>query len=184
MVGGGPSDHDMALVWSGLSPNLAAFRSYARGLTKGDLGTAEDIVSEALIRVAGRYARTGVMPDNPRAYTLTTLRNVFVSRCRMAHDRQPGRGPPEADLSTLADHLVLEGRPTALEALEVKQSLAALDLASARFNQSSRTLFRMRFLEELSYAEIARQLSITEPLARKRVQVLRARLRAVLAATA
>ncbi|MBO6755377.1 MAG: hypothetical protein JJ902_03545 [Roseibium sp.] len=61
-------------------------------------------------------------------------------------------------------------RDTVRKVLELVKSLPA-DL---------RTVFRLRFVEDHSYREIAWHMAISEPLARKHVQCLRAHLREAL----
>jgi RNA polymerase sigma-70 factor (ECF subfamily) len=58
--------------------------------------------------------------------------------------------------------------------LMVRQELAAVQRRVERLPEETRDLFVHRFVEDRSYREIARDLHISEALARKRVQKLRA----------
>lgn len=49
----------------------------------GDLGLAEEVVQDALVAALDRWAHTGV-PDNPRAWVVTTAKNLAIDRIRRA----------------------------------------------------------------------------------------------------
>jgi RNA polymerase sigma factor (sigma-70 family) len=102
------------------------------------------------------------------------LRNLAIDQHRSAR-----RAAAIHDYSVLLDQDAELWRlpPAACDThaqLAARQELAAVRRRVAHLPEAARTLFAERFIEECSYREIARRLDITEALARKRVQKLRA----------
>ena len=124
----------------------------------GDRQRAEDLVQETLIKV---YARWGHQIDNPVAYAQTTLTRTWISqlRKRSTHERPTDQVPDGSVIST--DHAL---RLTLLAALD---ELEPMD----------RAVVVLRYLEDSSTAEVARQLGLSPGAVRKRLARALNRLR-------
>lgn len=84
------------------------------------------------------------------------------------------------DVGHMADHWHLPaGADDAHARLAAHRELAAIHRQVESLSEEARTLFVHRFVEERSYREIAGHFGISEAVARKRVQKLRAQLAAV-----
>ena len=104
------------------------------------------------------------------------LRNLAIDQHRAAR-----RAAAIHDYSVMLDQDAALWRlpPAACDThaqLAACQELAAVQRRVAHLPEAARTLFAERFIEECSYREIAQRLEITEALARKRVQKLRAQI--------
>lgn len=111
-------------------------------LTCGDAGRAEDLVQEALTKVALRWPHLG---ENPLAYARTIIYRDHISWWR----RLKGRERPHAIVPEAS-------RPDAApeDRLVVMQALARLSLRQ-------RQVLVMRFFDDLTEAECASQLGIS-----------------------
>jgi RNA polymerase sigma-70 factor (sigma-E family) len=68
-----------------IGETLPGLRQYARALT-GDVDSAEDLVQDALVRVAGAWRRVRA-DGNPAGYLRTVLFRTYVSRWRVLRQR-------------------------------------------------------------------------------------------------
>jgi RNA polymerase sigma-70 factor (ECF subfamily) len=127
----------------------------------GDTTEAEDIVSEAFVRLWGSLE--DVQVGTVKAYVLTIARNVFISRRR--RNRRERQLPDE-----LLDHSL----PPDVTA-ERNDDVRALMDAMQMLPDGERAAFLLRFQQELPYDEIARILGIS--LSAAKVRVHRARLK-------
>ncbi|HEX2950865.1 MAG TPA: sigma-70 family RNA polymerase sigma factor, partial [Armatimonadota bacterium] len=125
----------------------------------GQQEDAEDIAQEALL-TAYRKLDTLHDPGKFRAWLFTILRNA----CR---DHYAHRHPEEVTLEEVAETLAA---PTPLESHEIMRMLEALPLAD-------REVLSAHYLQDLSFAEVAEALGITENAARVRCSRARERLR-------
>jgi RNA polymerase sigma-70 factor (ECF subfamily) len=64
--------------------------------------------------------------------------------------------------------------------LALKQQLARMQHALSTLTPQQQTLFALKFEQDQTYPHIAIELGINEPLARKRVELLRKKLRSQL----
>lgn len=149
-----------------LASRYPALVSYARMLTQGDLAAAEDLVHDALIKVfvgASRFASTG----HAEGYVRRAMVSVFIdgtrtatrrrraySRARM-DDATPG---PEADVGLATD---------------VEKALAELP-------PRARACIVLRYFDDLTVPQVARQLGIAEGTAKRYLSEATARLAATL----
>ncbi|MBT2410022.1 SigE family RNA polymerase sigma factor [Streptomyces sp. ISL-12] len=132
-------------------------------LSGGDRHAGEDLLQNALIKVAGRWHRV----EEPEAYVRQVLYRQQVSRWRLKWPRREvsvGR-PPEtgtdADAVAAADlRLVMRG-------------------ALARLTARQRTVLVLRYFEDLPEADVARLLGCSVGTVRSTTHRSLARLRAV-----
>lgn len=137
-------------------------------LTGGDTHAAEDLVQETFGLLYRRWQRVGGL-DNPVGYAQTTLVNRFVSarRKRSNSERPAGGGGlgGVADQPARGEDVVL--RVALLEAL---RSLPPVD----------RAVLVLRFWEDLSVAETAARLNLSDTAVRSRCSRALARVRELL----
>lgn len=150
------------------SDREASFTEFARArmpelyrsawLLCGDRHRAEDLVQETLAKV---YARWGPAISNPAAYAQTTLTRTWISqqRRRSTHER-PVDLVPERPAAGTDDEL----RLTLLAALD---DLDPLD----------RAVVVLRYLDDASTDDVARQLGLSNGAVRKRLMRALRRLR-------
>ena len=121
----------------------------------GDRHLAEDLVQETLAKVYVRWhRRIGARIDNPAAYAQTTLVRTFLSaRRRRSSGELPCADVPEGSGS---DHAPASDLRLAL--LQALDGLAPLD----------RAVLVLRYLEDLSVAEVADRLGVTPGAVRNR----------------
>jgi len=104
------------------------------------------------------------------------LRNLAIDQHRSAQSAAT-IFDHSVDLGCEADQWRLPSAPVDTHAqLIASEALAEVQRRVARLPEEARTLFVHRFIEDRSYREIARHFHISEALARKRVQKLRALL--------
>jgi len=143
------------------------YRAHAQDLRRfawylsGDAALADDLVSEAFVRVW--TARDRVAVATVRGYLFATLRNLFLQHLRQRRRRVP-----------LDDHTVDE-RPGPEEHWSGRESLRCVLAALARLPEVDRAAVLMRADDGLPYEEIAAVLGISVACAK--VKVHRARLR-------
>ncbi len=120
---------------------------------------AEDLVQETLARVYARWHRRTPI-DNPAAYARTALVRLFISSRRrkssteLVTDRLPERGVTEDGTATLA-----------------------LRAAIGDMDRKDQAVLVLRFFEDLSVAETAAELGVTESAVRTRSSRAVGRLR-------
>ena len=139
-----------------------------------DADTAADLTQETFMAFWASLRRPGgIGEQDPKSWLYGIARNRWRKRCRDAH---PERRLPLEAAEAMRDE---DAAPDAvlLRRLEAEQVVAALrELA-----RDLREALALRVWEELSYAEIAAALGISEGLARWRVHRARQRLAARLA---
>ncbi|WP_417686061.1 RNA polymerase sigma factor [Roseibium sp.] len=178
-AGGGSQDLPSAGIWMSWIDDALVLRRRALRLTKGNREDAEDLLSSTLVKAVAHVERHETEVREPRAFLLFAMKNEHISRLRRHNSERQVRDF-KADVyqdyvSDLADrHPDQENLLRHQDAL--RRVLRAVDGLSPEFRQ----IFRLRFYDEQSYRDIARQMCISEPLARKRVQHLREQLRVAL----
>ena len=137
----------------------------------GDREEAEDVAQEVLLKAEGAALR------DPGA-----LRGWLSAVCaRAAIDRLRARGRRERALKGLAPRVASRGlRPDERAARRDEQ--AHLRGALARVDEPFRTAVELRYLEGLSFGEVARRTGALERTSRSRVARGLARLRELLGA--
>lgn len=168
--------HNRAIFYRFWRNQYSALVARARTMCGGSQDKAEDLVSQATLRMV-QFVEAHDRPLlETGALFWRILRNAAIDQHRSARraatiydhsvdigcDAGQQRLPPAAD-DTLAQLVATEALA------EVHRRLSALP-------EDSRTLFVHRFVEDRSYREIAAHFRISEALARKRIQKLRALL--------
>ncbi len=157
-------DHLAAL----LDDRYPALVSYARMLTQGDLAAAEDLVHDALIKVFVRNSRFA-SPGHAEGYVRRAIVNLFIdgtrssTRRRRAYVRSvaPESAPgPEASIGLVTD---------------VEKALAEL-------SPRERACIVLRYFDDLTVTQVARQLGIADGTAKRYLSDASARLAATLGA--
>ncbi len=153
--------------------SLDRLMSHARRFADGRDEVAEEFVAAAMVKILA-YLRSGGGPvGDIESLAFVTLPHVVFD-----HWRQRRR---EAQCLAAAMELKDEeaseaGTPEAI--IQARHSYRQVLESLAAETGDNRELFHKRFIQELSYTEIARELDVSEALVRKRVQTLRRRLRA------
>ena len=117
----------------------------------GNDGEAEDVVQDIFLRVANSD-----MPPKSGSYLLTAVRNACLNRIRQMqlHDRVKGLMPiDETDLQPIDRQL------------EQFDDIAAF--VDEQLEEPHRSIFHLRFDEDLTIAEIARRLGLNPNTAYK-----------------
>ena len=134
-----------------------------------DNGRAEDLVQEALVKVASRWAR--LRDQQPEAYARQVIYRDNVSWWRRHRRERLTDAPPERSVTGPG---------------QLAESRLMLGAALARLTERQRAVLVMRYFDDLSEAETARLLGVAvgreEPDSRRAAQAARMRTRAGTAA--
>ncbi|KVM65193.1 RNA polymerase subunit sigma-24 [Burkholderia gladioli] len=155
-------------------------RRRARMLCKGDIHRADELLSDTALKVHIYLQRSPDRVRNLAGFLFLAMNHAFLSGAR---HRQRENGLLEFDPGWDDDHIVeLAGHAPSMEQqLLLRQQLLRLEQVLAALPRQQQVLFTLKFEEEQPYPHIAAMLGINEPLARKRVELLRKKLRADLA---
>lgn len=136
-------------------------------LLTGDLHAAEDLLQEALARVAQRWPRL-VRSGDPDAYVRRVLHNLVTDRWR-----RRTRRPPEL-LTATPD----ERRPGPDEPASVESRLL-LGEALGRLTPKQRAVLSLRFYDDLTEVQAAGVLGCSVSTVKSQTRVALARIRQV-----
>ena len=154
-------------------------RRRALRLTKGNREDAEDLLSSTLVKAVSHVVRNNTDVREPRAFLLFAMKNEHISRLRR-HDSERQVRDFQADIYQDYVGGLADRQPDQENSLRHQQALRRVFQAVDELPEELRKIFQMRFCDERSYREIACEMAISEPLARKRIQHLRELLREVL----
>jgi RNA polymerase sigma-70 factor, ECF subfamily len=147
--------------------HIPRLRRYARALA-GDSHRADDLVQDTLERALAKFSlwRRG---SDLRAWLFTIMHNVFINQLKARRE-------------LALDDAVEDGLQSPLQSdpLEVRD----LDAALRRLPVEQREVLLLVGLEQLSYAEVSKALSIPVGTVMSRLSRGRERLRAVMSGTA
>lgn len=133
----------------------------------GDAHGAEDLVQETLAKVYVRMTRRiGASVDNPAAYAQTTLVRTFISETR----RRSRTEQPRAELPDVA---TADG----LDLIGVRLALAS---ALGQLEPLDRAVLVLRYLDDVSAADVAKQLGLSSGAVRNRSMRALSRVRDLL----
>lgn len=147
-------------------------------MMSGNMADAEDALGNALVRASSHFAEGGGSAiENQRAWLSRLVHNSCIDFYR-ARARQK-RWTDEVMAMTDGDVIpsAPQPEPTPEEVAETGESMRTLEKGLNDLPELLRVPLILRFLEGLSYAEIAERLCIPNCTARKRVQLARERLR-------
>jgi RNA polymerase sigma-70 factor (ECF subfamily) len=128
----------------------------------GNSSDAEDITSETFIRAWFNYDSTKM--ETLKAYLMKIARNIYLEMLRKDQDHAP-----------LEDHL--PDHQTNMEAkIQLQNELKSISNFLQALNEDDRAAFILRVDHEMSYAEIARVLKISETTSKVKVHRIRKKL--------
>ncbi|KFL49942.1 sigma-70 family RNA polymerase sigma factor [Burkholderia pyrrocinia] len=155
-------------------------RRRARLLCKGDIYRADELLSDTALKVHIYLQRSPERVQNLAGFLFLALNHAFLDGARRRL-RESGRLEFDPDWDD--DHTVeLAGHAPSMEQqLLLRQLLLRLEQALSTLPPQQQMLFTLKFEEDRPYLNIAATLGINEPLARKRVELLRKKLREELA---
>jgi RNA polymerase sigma-70 factor (ECF subfamily) len=145
-------------------------------LMQGNRAEAEDVLSITALKAHANYPHLAHRLLKPREWLTTLLRNVCMDRYR---ERQC-RGELLSSLDeSHAQGLTLlpPGFANPEEQLCVQARLESLGVTIEYLPQGLRQPLLLRFVDGISYEEIALRMGLTQANVRKRIQLARARLR-------
>jgi RNA polymerase sigma-70 factor, ECF subfamily len=150
---------------------LPDLRRVARYLTR-DADAADDLVQDIVLRLWGRMADPGQDPIlDLRQYAFSALRNRVRDRgTKLAAEAYLMPISADTPAGAALHAATLPDAPARMACAETLTALASLPPDQAR-------LLRLRALEGLSYAEIARRLDLSEAAVTARLSRARAALR-------
>jgi len=137
------------------SPDVYRFANWL----SGNANDAEDITAETFVRAWMNFAV--IKTETLKAYLFTIARNIYLESLRKRRD-----------------HVALEDvhpdpHPTIEKVLETQSELDQIRAALLTVPEIDRSTFVMRVQYDLSYAEIARVLQISEGAAKVKVHRVR-----------
>jgi RNA polymerase sigma factor (sigma-70 family) len=135
-----------------------ALQSYLR--RKGsDPQLAADLVQESFLRLAEQHGKERI--DNTQAWLYRTAQNLLIDHVRRQR-RHKTDSVPHEDLDG-----IVEERPGLDEQTIAERRTQQLHAAVAELPPRTREIFRLNRLEGLTYAEVARQLDISDSSVQK-----------------
>jgi RNA polymerase sigma-70 factor (ECF subfamily) len=167
------ADSMFTAAWSEMLPEL---RHRALRLSNGHHDRADDMLADTAVKALIFMRKSPGSITDPRGFLFIVLRHVFldsIRRCRNEVAVLDAR----LDAQACIDAAIDQG-PSAQRVVDMHDSLKAVGDAVAAMSSDQRRLFAFRFVDELPYPAIAERLGIQQPLARKRVELLRRNLRA------
>jgi len=171
------SDENLALGVHRCSPGAfdrlveqyeASLFNYANRIL-GNAFDAQEVVQDAFLRahdaITRQYESERVAELNLRPWLFRIVRNLSFNR------RRGGAGKLDAPLASFDDGRIgpLVPACTVSAGIEREQEKEALDRAIAKLPEESRELIVLRFMEEMSYAEMAGIVGQGEAALRGRV---------------
>lgn len=134
-----------------------------------DVDEADDALQEALLTIWKKRQSIAAHP-NPQALMLRICANAAYDTLRKAR-----RTKGEIDLAEI-EHFPDPGL-SADRDLETSRQFAEIINAIARLSRKQAAVVIMRFVQELSYDDIARAIGCTQATARKHIQRARTKLK-------
>lgn len=134
-----------------------------------DVDEADDALQEALLTI-WKQRRSIAAHPNPQALMLRICANAAYDALRKARRTKGKIGLMEIE------HLP-DPRPSADRDLETSRQLAEISNAIARLSRKQAAVVIMRFVQELTYDDIARAIGCTQATARKHIQRARTKLK-------
>lgn len=168
------ADGIFTAAWNTAEPEL---KRRALRLSNGHHDRADDMLADTAMKALVFIRRSPESITDPRGFLFVVLQHVFLDSIR----RERGeRGTFDRRLDTQATiDAATDERPSTQHLAELQDSLALIGDVVAAMPRDQRRLFAFRFVDDLPYPVIADRLGINQPLARKRVELIRRQLRSV-----
>lgn len=159
--------------WRAVYPELTR---RANRRARGNITLAQEWLSATAIKALLFFRRSSERIREPQGFLFLVLEHVFIDSLRRSK-REGQLFDYSIDLEH--DHQALLAAPwvSVLERTELCERLAQVSRQVEQLSSTQRRLFALRFIDDLPYPQIAAELGITQPLVRKRVQLLRAALK-------
>lgn len=149
---------------------------------RGSRADVDDVLSRGSLRALEHLRRHPQGVENFRAWIFRILHNLCIDTLKAADRRATALLAMDAPGDPIAAPRCPGLAPD--RAVYARELHVALDGAIAALPPRLHAAFRMRFLDEMAYDEISRELAISCESARKRIQQARDLLRQRLAAVA
>jgi RNA polymerase sigma-70 factor (ECF subfamily) len=163
--------HESTTAGAVLSQHETVLKTLAKRLCR-DTAEANDLVQDTFERAL--RAASNQVPENPRAWLVTIMHNLFIDRCRRKR-----REPAMVTFGEQTDVPPPEPEPepewAAISIEQLKTALASLD-------DGFRRVYELHCFEGASYDEIAQALNIAKNTVGTRLARARLKLRELLRA--
>lgn len=116
---------------------------------------AQDIVQEAFLRLQSHLAEV----EQPKAWLYTTVRHMAIDQLR--RNRKVVPFASNADGADCQEMDPPDAAPTPDEHADTHERVGLLRVCLERLAPRERTLVQLKFVEELSYKEIAAKMGMT-----------------------
>jgi RNA polymerase sigma-70 factor (ECF subfamily) len=133
-------------------PHEPALRAYLQARFPS-LPDKDDVVQEAYVRVMQAHESGGVR--YAKAFLFTTARNAALDVFRRRSAK------PTEEINNFTESTVLEESPNAADDASKRQELEILTAAIEHLPERCRQVIILRYLEGLSYKEVAARLDIS-----------------------
>lgn len=142
-------------IYISYSPDVYRFSVWL----SGNVTDAEDITAETFARAWVNFA--SIRTETLKAYLFTIARNIFLESKRKLreHDELPETHP--------------DSRPSLEKDAEIRSEIDQIWNSLSTLPETDRSAFVMRVQHDLSYAEIARVLALSETAAKVKVHRVR-----------
>jgi len=127
--------------------------SYALRLS-GERSVAEDLVQEAFMKLHAQFAEV----REPRRWLYRTVHNLALNHRRNTAKLSPLQ--PHSDESDAPDSDHADTQPLPDEQIARIEGIGLVRLSLAALDDRSRELIRLKFTEDLSYAEISKRTGL------------------------
>ena len=121
----------------------------------GELGTAEDVVQEAFMKLHAQFEQV----EKPRQWLYRTVHNLALNRRRDAKKTVPLDPDPENDCLSSAEPADPALPPD--EQMRRLEGIGLVRISLETLDARSRELVRLKFHDDLSYKEIAARTGLT-----------------------
>lgn len=137
------------------SPDVYRFATWL----SGNINDAEDITAETFTRAWMNFAT--IRTETLKAYLFTIARNIFLESLRKHRNHE------------ILTDTHPDSRPTPEKTLESQSEIEQIHATLLTLAETDRSAFVMRVQYDLSYAEIARVLQVSEGAVKVKVHRIR-----------
>lgn len=170
---------NLSPFWQVWQRHKDALFQQALRLMGGNQADAEDAVNTAMLRALQKYTSSSVQIVNERAWLGRILHNV----CMDLHRERQRRGEADEWVEDAEASEPQSPEPLPDAGLLQRESIEEIHRCIHALPPNLRGPLVMRYLQDMSYADIAMQLQLTHCNVRKRIQLAYGILRTTLAGT-